>query len=1120
MIETLRISPINFFNMRPFLLNNLLKQKLKSYIFVFVFLLGILLSPNISNAKSRGADLFITYIGNNTYRATLSVLIRCDNYIAPSWISSSYQPKLYMRAGKNADSSAGSAVFSMTNQGWSIATHSCTTNPTYGCSSVSYVHMKEYKYTVDINMNSALMKKILSSSKCEDLLFIVHDYNMWRQESVGKCNLTELVLTATLKVKNINSCKSKTNIAPVNLLPRTCEVSLFQTNAVATGYTDTNEFDQLSFELANVLTTEPPSTSYCYGIPTGITTVPLTPYCPVTPNTPYTCSPSPKLNPARGFFFDTLTGDMVFTPIVADEVSRFRILVKEYRKDSTGKYVLIAINTRETVFVVIDDKNANQPGFNSSYPNLNLCVDEYTCNTLFNITDNPTPTQTSVDSLIVVVPFQLPWMKNNPVTYVKNNSAYWKVCYKPTLKDTTKGTVLIPILIHDNHCDHVKYHSRTLAVKVNNKPFANREIKYLGCNKLMVKSYNANSDELKINWQITNNFNSNIVLAQGNSDTVKLYGNGKYYVRTLMSNGTNCFSSFLDSFTVSDTPADIILSNSEGPSKGSDSFACKVNDYAIKPLKTIGKSPIKYQWYGTNINALDPKLNNAWQVDPSGFAKISNDSHILVKAYSDTLVYVQITDANGCKASAYQRVGFANASAIQWKSKPLTPVCYNSKELLLLSPTNKYLGAATVNGKINTINGKNIDSLGPDKYNILLPKFSNKDKEIITLIAYYDTLTCHSTDTTTLVVLFQPKFELRSDTFTQCTDFPELALSNLVSTQPKNVKTMVWTPLNWPKNSAKPTLYNAGNAINQDYRIFNNKDSLPIGSYQFRACATDTINGCLWCDTAIAIATPVRFTQGIDKTLCPNDALLPIFNLLTHNGKTVDSSTFKYQLTSFNYDTTVADFPKNYLLSNMRFNPRSGIGLFHFVATPNELCWRGKSFDINVLDTPYAHIITDPKDSSILPNATIFFDANTNGTRLRWDFGTGSAGDTATVKSLNWAYDKKLATYHVKFRAWGDNGCWGEDQINYKITDVNSVSHWKLGDEISGNLILLNPNYQFIELRLMDLNGKTVAKSRENQGVSIFKSHGLSTGTYLFRMEIKANNQRKSEFYQGKIFLE
>lgn len=1084
---------------------------------IILFIGSLLIAPINVSAKSRGADLIISYIGNNTYRATLKVCYRCDVLgSSPSWASASYKPVLYLRAGSNADSSAGAASFTMTYQSQKIVSHTCTSNPTYGCSNYGSVHIKEAVFTADINMNSTKMKTILSSSKCEDLFFFIHDYNMWRQEFLGKCDMTELVLTATLKIKNLNACKNKNNIAPVNLLPRPFSVYYLQNNAIASGFTDTNEFDQLSFEMGNVLVKEPPTAFYCYGIPTGLTTVPLTPYCPTTPSSPYTCTPSYKTNPARGFFFDTTTGDMAFMPTVNYEVARFATYVKEYRRDTNGNMVLIAINTRELDFTVFDDKNANQPGFNTSYPNMNLCVDEYTCNTLFNITDDPTPSQSSIDSLIVVIPYQLPWMKSTAPTYVKNNSVNWKICYKPTLKDTTVGTVLIPILIHDNHCDYVRYYSRTLVVKVNNKPFANREIKYLGCNRLAVRAYNQNTDGIKINWQITNNINSSIVLGQGLKDTVTLYGNAKYYIRTLMSNGTNCFNSFLDSITISDSPADIILSKTEAISKGSDSFACKVSDYSLKPVKVIGKSPISYQWYGGNINSLDIKLNNAWQVNAGNFAKISSDSFVKLKTYSDTLVFVTITDANGCKASAYQRIGFAKAEAIKWKSHPLPPVCYNSKELTLLSPTNKYLGAATVSGKINTLNGKNIDSLGPDKYRITFPISSKSNKETLTLIAYYDTLTCHSSDTTTLTVLFQPKFELRGDTFSQCTDFPELSLNNLIKTRPSNTKSMTWTSLNWPKNSAKPTLYNAGSTI-EDFRIFNNKDSLPIGIYRFKACATDTILGCIWCDTAVALATPVRYSSSSDKTMCPNDPLLPIFSLLKYNNNGIDSSVFSYRLESFNYDTTRADFPKNYLLPNLRFNPHAGIGNYKFTAIPTQLCWRGKSFEINVLDTPYVHIITDPKDSSLLPNATIYFDANTNGSRLRWDFGTGNPADTNTVKSLNWAYDKKVAIYPVKLRAWGDNGCWGEDRINYIITDINGVNKWKIGSDISADLVLQNSNYQFVELRIMDMTGKTVFRNRQNQGI---KSIAVSEGSYLYQMEVRKSGSKTSDFYKGKVFIQ
>lgn len=106
--------------------------------------------------------------------------------------------------------------------------------------------------------------------------------------------------------------------------------------------------------------------------------------------------------------------------------------------------------------------------------------------------------------------------------------------------------------------------------------------------------------------------------------------------------------------------------------------------------------------------------------------------------------------------------------------------------LKLIDPTTKdMLDGGPLTG-IRCLNGKYLDSLGPNYYKLRAPSaIKGIDKITLNLVASYDTLGCVSRDTNTIDVIFRPQFDLFS-TKTICSGdsafFPEDAVENLPKT--------------------------------------------------------------------------------------------------------------------------------------------------------------------------------------------------------------------------------------------------------------------------------------------------------------------------------------------------
>lgn len=112
------------------------------------------------------------------------------------------------------------------------------------------------------------------------------------------------------------------------------QVSMHNTNFICCnqeqhlffGFQDLSDFDSLKYQLSPVKTGLFQYESYNYPYSYNY---PVTSYC--VPQSNFSCKPNFKTTPIRGFYFDTFTGIMRFTPVNCNERAKIHFTVTEYR---------------------------------------------------------------------------------------------------------------------------------------------------------------------------------------------------------------------------------------------------------------------------------------------------------------------------------------------------------------------------------------------------------------------------------------------------------------------------------------------------------------------------------------------------------------------------------------------------------------------------------------------------------------------------------------------------------------------------------------------------------------------------------------------------------------------
>lgn len=225
-------------------------------------------------------------------------------------------------------------------------------NPCNKTNNYSNPGIEKHTFIAFVNFNDVRYKRFVTAGAC-----FVH----FAVRQGGRDNRTTTHGTGMFYMDaGVNICDTniKNNHSPIFSMDPKFIAPANQPLWYSPGPLDSSDYDSLAFSIEPVQTNFNQNISYSQNY-SG--TIPITPYCPPTPG--YTgCAPLPNANPPRGFYFDKLNCQMIFTPSINTDMGYIKFKIREYRKIN-NQMVLLGFTTREMKFTPNSTLNNTPPRF-------------------------------------------------------------------------------------------------------------------------------------------------------------------------------------------------------------------------------------------------------------------------------------------------------------------------------------------------------------------------------------------------------------------------------------------------------------------------------------------------------------------------------------------------------------------------------------------------------------------------------------------------------------------------------------------------------------------------------------------------------------------------------------
>ncbi len=291
---------------------------LSRYWAVFSLLFFGLLTGSLQGSHMMGADMSYSCLGGGKYKIIAKVYRDCRGISFNS-------PTFGVYAGKDRGNGCGSYGLTISRISITDVSQLCSTAPRTCDSNKSAtgngVEMHLFEAVVDFN-TTPLINYVGKSSCCE-VTFYLGQCCRNGAITTGAAN-DDFYTTTTINICNsLSSCNSSPTFSNRPIFYACCN----QPYRFNHGLIDDTPGDSVSFRLVSGLRAFP-TTSVNYAAPFSYK-YPVTPYCG---SASITCVPDPSKRTPVGFYFDGVSGDMVFTPSKCDEVAIVVLEAIEYKK--------------------------------------------------------------------------------------------------------------------------------------------------------------------------------------------------------------------------------------------------------------------------------------------------------------------------------------------------------------------------------------------------------------------------------------------------------------------------------------------------------------------------------------------------------------------------------------------------------------------------------------------------------------------------------------------------------------------------------------------------------------------------------------------------------------------
>lgn len=897
-------------------------MKVKAYT---IFLFSIFLSSDVFANNLAGGEITYKYIGNSMYEATFRYYRNCnESRLTTPPISTLYCPT------NNQYRTLSLKLISITDisNTCKVAKNKCYPTNTKISSADPSIEEFIFKDTLDFAGVDSIFK-----NQCSLLL------------TMKECCRSNIITTGAKSedfwvTASLELCKVKGNSSPVFTEKPKIVVRINNGAKILFTARDTIDDDSLSYEFVNPLTGLTSSVSW---LPNFSKNQPFTDYWPVGYDK--SRGPNPNVNPPIGTYLDPLNGILHFAP-TSMEIGVVSVVVKEWRRDITNKYINIGEIRRDIQIAVIVPNN-NNPIFPFVSPSYNICEGE---TFMLDIpTDDksfipPPPDKAKYDSVTIEWDMGI---KGASFSILDSNAFHQtgRFIWTPPSGSIRKEPYKFIVKATDNYCPYIGNETKTISITVSKNLNLSRRITRLSNNQFELKiiadtSYKGNFTKsfsiLDSNRNVIKSdplYNSiyEFVYSINNpkADTILFRKPGKYFIYTVVSASGFCNHYFIDTVIIKD-----IMELDFGFIGGS---LCVGQASKIVSSVKYGAKPITYYWKTTTGTLVDTTGIYNYIV-PNGifnFYYKAVDAKGRLNTYSDGIS----SNKNKPKFTLGNDTILCNGASVKLKAKKIT----NSNSS---NPDPKQW--------IWTLNGLSVNF---------------KDSFTSTIAGTYivkalDNFECYYYDTINVVNFPLSKPDLINNTY--CQGKNELSQTEIIL-EPTNTK--VYSDMNWAVvkslkdksgilNPIENLVEDLDTSSTFNFKISFGKSIIDLGpskkdSLKFVLETIDTFK-CQSKDTLtlVLLKSPEILTN-TNQSYCRNDAIDLTKKITSNLPVKIEAENH----TGYEVWPLEGEIAKG-ILKQKYFKPEGGV-YFIMISSINETCMAIDSTHLIISPNPIAAVKVD-----------------------------------------------------------------------------------------------------------------------------------------------------------------
>lgn len=903
----------------------ILDKKLMEAKILFTFILHFILGTAAIGNNLAGGEITYKYIGNSKYEATFRYYRNCNE----SRLTSPPISNLYCPAN-NQYRTLSLKLISITDISNTCKTAKNKCYPTNTKISSSEPSVEEFVYKDTLNFAGV---DSIFNNQCSLLI------------TMKECCRSSSITTGAKSedfwvIASLELCKVKGNSSPVFTEKPKIVVQINNGAKILFSARDTIDGDSLSYEFVNPLAGLTSSVSWLSNFSKN---KPFTDYWPVGYDK--SRGPNPNVNTPIGTYLDPLNGILHFAPTNM-EVGVVSVAVKEWRKDSTKKYINIGEIRRDIQIAVIVTNNKN-PIFPFVLTSYNICEGETFMLDIPTDDKNflpPPPEKVKIDSVAIE------WdngIKGASFSIVDSKVLHQtgRFVWTPPSGSIRKEPYKFTVKATDNYCPFVGNETKTISITVSKNVNLSRRITKLSNNQFELKiiadtSYKGKYSKiysiLDSNRNVINSnpiYNSVYELVYSSSslkaDTILFRKPGIYYIYSNVYASGYCNHYFIDTVIIKD-----IMDLDFGFGQGS---FCVGQTNRIYAIVKGGVKPITYYW----------KTTTGTLIDTIG----TFDYSVPIGIFS---FYYKAVDANG-KVNTYSNGISSNKNKPKFTLGNDTIIC----------------NGASVKLKAKKITNSNYSNPDPKQWiwtlNGLSVNFKDSFTSVIAgtyIVKAVDNYGCYYYDTINVVNFPLNKTVLINDQY--CQGKNELSQTEIIL-EPTNTK--VYSDMNWSVlkslkdksgnfNPIENLIEDLDTSSTFNFKISFVKSIIDLGtskkdSLKFALETIDTFK-CQSKDTLtlVLLKSPEILTN-TSQSYCRNDAI-DLTKKITSN---LPTKIVAENYTGYDVWPLEGEIAKG-IIKQKYFKPEGGI-YFIRLSSVNETCIAVDSMHLTISPNPIASVNVD-----------------------------------------------------------------------------------------------------------------------------------------------------------------